>query len=203
MQHHAHNALILSVLLMAACGPTMPVKPATGQAVVLEEPPVERPVIQVDRTDDAIALAIGLIKENNYRQAEANFEEIVKVRPDIGEAYFNLGLVKFKLKKYVDAINQLTLGLKIKPQDTGAINLLALCQRSLGKFVDAEASYKRALALDPINETAHFNIGVLYELYLFKPELALEHYREYQKLQKTADAKVAGWVAALERKAAK
>lgn len=200
MQHYARNALMLSLLLMAGCGSTVPVKPATA---VFDEPPIERPVIAVDRTDEAIALAIGLIKGNNYRQAEANFEEIVKVRPDIAEAYFNLGLVKFKLKKYADAIDSLTFGLKIKPQDTGAINLLALCQRSLGKFIDAEAAYKRALALDPINETAHFNIGVLYELYLFKPELALEHYREYQKLQRTADTKVAGWVAALERKAAR
>lgn len=166
------------------------------------EPVIVRPVVVAERGGEELVAALALLKEGNFRQAEANLEEIVKVRADIPEAHFNLGWVKHQLKKYVEAIVQLQNGLKLRPGEVRAYNLMALSQRELGQFAEAEATYAKALAIAPDNDRLHLNLGILYDLYLLKPETALEHYRRYQALQKAPDTKVAGWITVLERKKA-
>lgn len=203
MSRLARSWVLFSLIALTACGPSAPVRPEKAGKKVIVEPPVERPVVLADKGGEALITAIGLLKAKNYRQAEANLEEIIKVRPDLAEAFFNLGLAKQKLGKHNEAIVQLQAGLKLKPADIEAINLVAISQRSLGRFADAEITYRHGLTLAPTNDALHLNIGILYELYLFKPELALEHYRQYLTLAKTPDGKVAGWIAQLERKAGK
>ena len=48
---------------------------------------------------------------------------------------------------------------------------------------------------------AHFNLAVLGELYLQDMNLALNHFRAYQNLQKLPDENVANWIVDLERRA--
>lgn len=201
MLRHVYSLLLAAVL--AGCGPSALVKTDpldhAGKAAKLAALPVARPVIAADRGGDELVAAITLLKAGDFRQAETNLEEIVKVRPDLVEAYFNLGWARFQLKKCREAIPVLQEGLKQRPADIAAVNLIAICQRTLGQFADAEKTYQQGLLLAPENDKLHLNIGVLYDLYLFRPELALEHYRRFQNLQKSPDSKVAGWIALLER----
>lgn len=207
MRQVARNAGCMILLVMlAACGPGMPVRPDSSgadESPRQAEPPVARPVVPAERAGEELQTAILLLKEGNYRQAEANLEEIIKVRPDLAEAYFNLGYTRQQLKKCADAIPPLQQGLKLKPGEVRAYSLIALCERTLGRFADAEKTYLNALQGFPDESSLHFNAGILYELYLFKPELALKHYRKYQSLLATPDARVAGWVTQLERKEVK
>lgn len=198
---------ILLALVLAGCGGAPSIKSGKSdradRAPVELEVPVARPVIQADRGGEELLAAIALLKEGNFRQGEANLEEIVKVRPDLAEAHFNLGWARMKLKKCDGALTAWDAGLKLRPAEVGVINLRAICQRMLGRFTDAEMTYRQALAIAPENDKLHLNLGVLYELYLFRPDLALEHYRRFQSLQKSPDPKVAGWIVLLERKDAK
>lgn len=199
MQRQLYSLLLVAALV--GCGPSAPVRPdrAADQEAAPEALPVARPVISVERAGDELLAAIVLLKAGDFRQAEVNLEEIVKVRPDLVEAYFNLGWARFQLKKCRDAIPALQEGLKQRPAEIAAVNLIAICQRTLGQFAEAEKTYQQGLLLAPDNDKMHLNIGVLYDLYLFRPDLALEHYRRFQSLQKTPDARVAGWIALLER----
>lgn len=192
---------LLLVSALVGCGPSAPVKsdrPA-AQETAPAALPVARPVIAVERAGDELLAAIALLQAGDFRQAEVNLEEVVKVRPDLVEAYFNLGWARFQLKKCRDAIPALQEGLKQRPAEIAALNLVAICQRTLGQFAEAEKTYQQGLLLAPDNDKLHLNIGVLYDLYLFRPDLALEHYRRFQSLQKTPDTRVAGWIALLER----
>lgn len=199
MQRRLYSLLLVSALV--GCGPSAPVKPdrAAGPEAAPAVLPVARPVISVERAGDELLAAIALLKAGDFRQAEVNLEEIVKVRPDLVEAYFNLGWARFQLKKCRDAIPVLQEGLKQRPAEIAAVNLTAICQRTLGQFAEAEKTYQQGLLVAPDNDKLHMNIGVLYDLYLFRPDLALGHYRRFQSLQKTPDARVAGWIALLER----
>ncbi|HET6719863.1 MAG TPA: tetratricopeptide repeat protein, partial [Rhodocyclaceae bacterium] len=144
---------LLLLLVLSGCGPSVPVKPVDliGQVSAPAALPVTRPVIAVERADDALVVAIGLLKAGDFRQAEANLEEIVKVRPDLVEAYFNLGWARFQLKKCRDAIPALQEGLKQRPAEIAAVNLIAICQRTLGLFAEAEKTYQQGLLLAPDN----------------------------------------------------
>lgn len=194
---------LLIALLIAGCGGAPTVSGDRDGDNTPREKPLVRPVVAPERGGDELMVAISLIKDGNFRQAEVNLEEIIKVRPDLAEAHFNLGWSLYQLKKYTAAIAAIKGGLQVRPSDVRAMNLLAICERSLGKFADAEKTYRQALALAPDDERLHFNLGILYDLYLFQAQPALEHYRRYQALQKTPDARVAGWITLLERKESK
>jgi tetratricopeptide (TPR) repeat protein len=190
----------LAAALLAACAAPGPVVPEP-EPEPEPEPVIVRPVVVAERAVDEMVVAMKLLEEGNLRQAEANFEEILKVRPDIPEAHLNLGWVKQRLGKHGDAVSHLREGLRRRPADPRAAVLIALSQREQGQFAEAEATLKQRLAAMPQDDQAHLNLGVLYELYLFRPQEALAHYRQFQALQAVPDARVAGWIAVLERQA--
>lgn len=195
MLQRASSSLLLVALLLTGC--------ASSTRTSVEPPPVVRPVVVPERGADELLKAIALIKGGNLPQAEANFEEIVKVRPDLAEAHFNLGWVKQQLKKHPEAVVHLQNGLQLRPGEARAYALIGASQRELGEFAAAERSYLAGLTVAPEYDRLHFNLGILYDLYLFEPQKALEHYRRYQSLQKTPDTRVAGWIAVIERLEAK
>jgi tetratricopeptide (TPR) repeat protein len=81
-------------------------------------------------------------------------------------------------------------------------NQLGILDRQQGRFADAEQAYRRAIELEPGYATAYFNLAVLYELYVPRPDLALENYERYlQAGGKTDDGQdVKKWVADLRRR---
>lgn len=188
--------LPLAMLALAACStPTGgPVKPK-----VEDEPVIVRPVIVAEKGSEEMLKAIALLEEKNYRQAEANFEEIAKVRPDIAEAHFNLGWVKFQLGKFSEVGTHVANGLKLKPAEISAYLLLGLAEREAGQFGNAEVTYRAAMGIAPKDDRIQLNLGILLDLYMQRPDEALVYYKAYQDLQKEPNPKVKGWIAGMER----
>lgn len=196
-------ALLLLVVTLAACAPAGPVKPPADADEPPPPPVVVRKAVAAERGAEEMQVAINLIRDRNLFQAEANFEEILRVRPDIAEAHFNLAWVRQQLGLHEKVAEPARGGLELRPTEIRAWLLLALSERELGAFGEAEASYRAALALAPDDPRIHLNLGILYDLYMMKPEKALPHYKRYQSLQKAPDSKVAGWIAVIERKVGK
>lgn len=191
--------LALAVLVAAGCGPaTSVVRPD-----VPVEPVIVRPVVVAEKGSEELLKAVALLKDGQFRQAEANLEEIVKVRPELAEAHLNLGWVKHRLGKHKEAIAHLEQGAQLKPDEPAALRLIALSQRELGEFAAAEATYAKALERFPNDDKLLLNTAILYDIYLFQPLLALDYYRRYQALQATPDPRVAGWIALIERQGGK
>lgn len=192
-------AALLAALLVAACGPaTAPTRPDAPA-----EPVIVRPVVLAEKGSEELLKAVALLKDGQLRQAEANLEEIVKVRPDLAEASLNLGWVKHRLGKHREAIAHLEQGARLKPDEPAALRLIALSQRELGEFAAAEATYAKALERFPNDDKLLLNTAILYDIYLFQPLLALDYYRRYQALQATPDPRVAGWIVLIERQGGK
>jgi Flp pilus assembly protein TadD len=165
------------------------------------EPVVTRVAVAPERSIEALKDATRLLREGQFAQADANLEEVRRVRPDIPEVHFNLGWAKLQRRKYPEAVAHLMEGLKLRPAEIRAYALAGIAYREQGRFADAEKAYLDGLALAPDDDRLHFNLGVLYDLYLLDPAKALEHYQTFQKLQTKPDTRVAGWIALLERDA--
>lgn len=190
---------IATVLALAGCGPA----PTVVRPSAPVEPVIVRPVVVAEKGDEELLKAVALLKDGQHRQAEANLEEIVKVRPELAEARLNLGWVKHRLGKHKEAIAHLEEGARLKPDEPAALRLIALSQRELGEFAAAEATYAKALERFPNDDKLLLNTAILYDIYLFQPLLALDYYRRYQALQATPDPRVAGWIALIERQGGK
>ena len=72
--------------------------------------------------------------------------------------------------------------------------------RSQGKFSEAKQAYQKALRIDPQYSKAHYNLGVLAELYLQDLSLALTHFQLYQSLQREPERMVGNWIKDLNRR---
>jgi len=81
-------------------------------------------------------------------------------------------------------------------------NELGILDRRQGRFAAAEQAYLRAIGLEPGYAPAYYNLAVLYELYIPRPDLALENYDRFLQLGGTsADGQDVGkWAADLRRR---
>ena len=73
--------------------------------------------------------------------------------------------------------------------------------RRNGRFIEAEAAYLKAVTASPDYALAHYNLGVLNELYLQRLDAALQHFESYQRLA-GSDKQVEKWIADLKRRVA-
>ena len=89
----------------------------------------------------------------------------------------------------------------LDPDHPAALNQLGLLHRKNGNFLEAEATYLKAVTVSPDYALAHYNLGILYELYLQRLESALEHFEAYQALV-GEDKQVDKWIADLKRRLA-
>ncbi|NNF15440.1 MAG: tetratricopeptide repeat protein [Gammaproteobacteria bacterium] len=80
------------------------------------------------------------------------------------------------------------------------LNEIAITYRASGDFNQARDTYLKILSLVPDFHDAHFNLGILYDLYLGEAELAHKHYSAYLDAAPNADARVEKWLIDLRRR---
>jgi tetratricopeptide (TPR) repeat protein len=135
--------------------------------------------------------------------AEAKLQALASEHPDYAGPLVNLALIHSRRDEIEPAVGLLERALATCTRCAPAWNELGLLQRRQGRFLDAERAYREALAAEPDYANAWFNLGVLYELYLQRPELALEHYARFRELQADdpAGEDIDKWIADLKRRA--
>ena len=95
------------------------------------------------------------------KEALAEFEEALRLRPDLVEVRNNLGAAWLKTPgRLNDAIGQLEEALRLNPGYAGAHNNLGFALSTIpGRMNDAIAQYEEALRLKPGYAEAHNNLG--------------------------------------------
>jgi tetratricopeptide (TPR) repeat protein len=86
------------------------------------------------------------------------------------------------------------------PRNIRNYNRDGMTLRQMGEFEAAEQEYLAALEKSADDPITHYNIGILYDLYLGEADRALKHYLRYQELTGQANRQVAGWIVDLQRR---
>lgn len=146
------------------------------------------------------AQAMQLMANNQDAEAMTLLQAIAEKAPTLSGPVVNQAVILLKQKQYADAEKQLRQALVINTRNPYAHNLLGIALREQGKFPEARAAYEAALGIDPNYAKAHFNLGVLTDLYLQDLPLALSHYERYQSLQGKPDPAVANWIVDLQKR---
>jgi tetratricopeptide (TPR) repeat protein len=140
------------------------------------------------------------MKANQLDEAFALFEEIQTKAPQLTGPLLNQALIHIQKQQYKEADVLLQKAVATNSKNPFSYNLQGFVYRQLGQFKKAREAYEQALALSPNYAKAHFNLGVLAELYLQDLPLALTHYEAYQNTQTEADSTVAKWVIDLQKR---
>lgn len=102
------------------------------------------------------------LSKSDFKAAEEQFQEAIRLDQNEAQAYFNLGNVLMLTRRFPESENAVSLGLQRRPDSAFGNFLQGSLQARARQFVDAEASLRRALRLDTTLWQAHLQLVNLY-----------------------------------------
>lgn len=145
-------------------------------------------------------LAMQAMQDEQWDSAKTYLTQLIDADPKLSGAILNLGIVATKQQKTELAEQYFKQAIDTNKNNLEAYNQLGVLYRSQGKFTLAEETYQQGLTIWDQYGPLHYNLGILYDLYMNRPSDALRHYKAFQALQKQPDKRVALWIKTLERK---
>lgn len=179
---------VVFVLLLGACS-NAPVKHAATPTPVAASADIEAEYRQ----------ALEAMQASQWQVAAERLEAITARNDTLAGPWLNLGIAWSKLGDDERAEAALQQSITRNPAQPVAFNQLGILYRQAGRFADARNMYEQALAVQADYPDAHWNLGILHELYLQQPQQALEHYSRYQKLTGSDDQKLKLWIEQLKQ----
>ena len=190
------------VAATAAAAPSSATAKTAGSAAAMPGAPKAAPVDLPRRAVADFDRAVGMMRSGNATEAELEFKQISVSYPQLSAPYVNLGILLRKGGQLEQSEDALKRAVERNGASAVAWTELGATQRLRGKFLDAAASYEKAIAADPNYAAAYRNLGVVSDLYLADPERALTAFERYKELT-GEDKPVSGWLAELRQRLGK
>ena len=195
--------LLAGALLLTACGGGSSTRPDSAPQQERADAAIPA-AVQRDVPAQAQTLfeqATAVMAAGDYLDAELRFKEFLLRYPDFPGAHTNLAIIHLNNGNDSAAQAAIDAALAIDPNFAPALNQQGMLFRKTGNFMEAEAAYLKAVTASPNYALAHYNLGVLNELYLQRLETALQHFEQYQSIV-GEDKQVERWIADLKRRVA-
>ncbi len=193
-------AVLLAILTVAGCGGATAVKPAdASRQDVATSPEFGSTVPPAVLT--LFEQAVAAMASGDAIDAELRFKEFLLQYPGYPGAYVNLAIIYTGYGNDDAVRTAIDSALAIDPNHPAALNQMGMLLRRNGKFPEAEAAYLKAVTVSPEYALAHYNLGVLNDLYLQRLDVAIQHFETYQSLV-GEDEQVAKWISDLTRRLA-
>ena len=189
------------VLVMAGCastgpGSSAPERGAAG-AGTAGAAGVEIPAQAQTMYEQAVAV----MASGDFLDAELRLKEFLLQFPGYPGVHVNLAIIHVNNEDDEAARAAIDAALAISPDYAPALNQHGMLLRRNGKFLEAEAAYLKAVTASPDYALAHYNLGVLNELYLQRLDVALQHFEQYYAIVGD-DKQVEKWITDLTRRVA-
>ncbi|MBL8199065.1 MAG: tetratricopeptide repeat protein [Chromatiales bacterium] len=121
--------------------------------------------------------------------------------PELAGPLLNLALLRMRQGDEAGAREYFGKAAAVCTSCAPVWNGLGVLNRQQGQFSEAEQAYLKAIELDPGYALAYYNLAVLYDIYVQRPELALLNYQQYISLgADEGNAEVERWIADLRRR---
>jgi tetratricopeptide (TPR) repeat protein len=113
--------------------------------------------------DGPVNVARTRIQEGEVEAAIPLLEAALKLSPRLAKAHYFLGVALKTLGRYDDAIEHLKIAAEQYPRDRVVLNEMGRVHFFQRRFDDAIVAFKRALAVDPEDLDAHYNLMLAYQ----------------------------------------
>jgi tetratricopeptide (TPR) repeat protein len=187
--------LFLIAILLSGCAVTPTQVPSKPQSTEATEAKTQ------ETAKEEIALygkAISLLNDNQLDQSEQILQTLTTKRPELAGPWINLALINIKKNELDKAQLNINQALSRDPSLPQAFNMLGYIEKQKGNISKAVSDYQQAIEKKPDYAIAHYNLALLYDIYLQDIPDALEHYKRYQELTNNQDKKTADWITELE-----
>lgn len=209
MERPAHNPVTNPTcnkvtLFLAGCVlTTVVIACSTGQKAVVTDSNEVQSRIAVKRvtTEDRNKYdeIKRLILAKEYLVAEAELERFTTEYPNNAGAWANLGLVYSETNRLEKAEQALEKTIALNGKTAPLYSRLAMVYKKRGKIDDSLEMYRKALEIAPDHENTHYNIAILYDIYLQDIAKAIEHLESYIELGGQGDKGAKIWFKQLKR----
>lgn len=108
--------------------------------------------------------AIQFARKGDLPNALKHWEEASRTNPFDPDYFFNLGVVYFELKKYIECIDSLTRTLAICPIYYKAHLILGTAYLKIRKFENSKKHIEKSLRFNKNNMLAFLNLGAVYSI---------------------------------------
>ena len=192
----------VAILVMAGCAASGPRETDRGKPVIEgtagNQAGLPLPEIPPQATT-MFEQAVAVMAAGDFVDAELRLKEFLLQYPAFPGAHVNLAIIHAQNGNDAAAQAAIDAALALDPTHAAALNQQGMLLRKNGKFIEAEAAYLKAVTSSPDYALAHYNLGVLNELYLQRLDVALQHFEKYQELA-GSDKQVEKWIADLRRR---
>ena len=193
-----------TILIVAGCASSGPKPDRVSEADSGAATRVPEEVQLAEIPPRALTLyeqATAVMASGDFVDAELRFKEFLLQYPVYPGAHVNLAIIHAENGDEGRAQAAIDAALRLNPEHPAALNQQGMLFRRNGKFIEAEAAYLKAVTASPDYALAHYNLGVLNELYLQRLDVALQHFERYQELAGN-DKQVEKWIVDLKRRVA-
>jgi len=165
--------------------PQQVLNPYTNESVFAE---VKKKLEGNPNDVDALYHLADLYDRNaQYVEAIDTYKKIVKLKPDMGYAYFKMGTAYDRLNRPAEAVNAFKTTIKLMPKYAVAYNNLGVAYGNLEKFNDEITALKKAISLRPNYSSARYNLGMTY-LKKGDKKSAMQEYESLKRFDEGAAA---------------
>lgn len=145
--------------------------------------------------------ALSQLQAGDLAAAESAMQAFSAKHPELAGPLLNLALLRMRQGDDVAALAWFERASAVCTSCAPVWNGLGVLHRQQGRFAESEQAYRRAIELDADYALAYYNLAVLYDLYIERPELALENYQQYLSFgSEEGHAEVERWIADLRRR---
>ncbi|WP_170252851.1 tetratricopeptide repeat protein [Colwellia echini] len=142
--------------------------------------------------------AIVALNNNELDRAKKLFITMSERQPNMAGSWTNLALISIKQGNLAQANTYIKTALNKNPNMPQALNLAGYLAQKAGKIKLAESYYLQAINVKANYGLAHYNVALLYDVYLQNIPLAVEHYQRYLTLNEQKDEATANWLEGLK-----
>lgn len=182
--------LLMILMLLSSCAQQITPKPN-------HEPTLEGPanidVLQQQR-QRRYHQAVALLAEGKHAEAESALRAFIDKYPDIASAYLNLAYALLNRQQPEKSLQAVDKSIELNPRIAQAYHHRAYLKLNNGDIHQAREDFQHAITLHPGYENAHFNLALLYDIYLQNINLAIKHYQSYLDLVAGDDERTREWV---------